>query len=117
MNIQGSSSLYAEMQSMLAELRSTQQVGPTPPSSEIPKVEGNTARADFGGMLKGAIDNINNLQMDARNLQTRLEMGDQSVSLAETMIAASKSSIAFEAGVQVRNKVVDAYEKIMNMPV
>ncbi len=44
-------------------------------------------------------------------------MGDKSVDLAEVMIAGQKSSIAFEATVQVRNKMVDAYKTIMNMPV
>lgn len=110
--------LLADMQSMLADLRASQNVTQLP-SQAMPPVEsvGNTSRADFGGMLKNAIDNVNGLQMDARELQERLEMGDTSVTLAETMIAAQKSSIAFEAAVQVRNKVVEAYEKIMQMPV
>jgi flagellar hook-basal body complex protein FliE len=44
-------------------------------------------------------------------------MGDRSVSLAEAMIASQKSSVAFEATVQVRNKLVESYKEIMNMPV
>jgi flagellar hook-basal body complex protein FliE len=44
-------------------------------------------------------------------------MGDRSVSLAEVMIASQKSSVAFEATVQVRNKLVESYKEIMNMPV
>ena len=42
---------------------------------------------------------------------------DRSVSLAEAMIASQKSSVAFEATVQVRNKLVESYKEIMNMPV
>ncbi|MCL5050482.1 flagellar hook-basal body complex protein FliE [Aliidiomarina maris] len=107
--------LYSEMQSMLAELR--------PQANQLDRLQlsengqGNQTQTEFGVMLKSAIDSINNLQMDAGELRNRLEMGDQSVSLAQVMIASQKASIAFEAGVQVRNKVVDAYEKIMNMPV
>lgn len=109
MNIK-SDHLYGEMQSMLAEMQ--------PQASQLDRVNvGNESQTEFGGMLKSAIDNINGLQMEAGELRNRMEMGDSSVSLAEVMIAAQKSSIAFEAGVQVRNKVVDAYEKIMNMPV
>lgn len=109
MNIK-SDHLYSEMQGMLAELR--------PQASQLDQVsQGNPSQSEFGGMLKSAIDSINNLQMETGELRNRLEMGDQSVSLAQVMIASQKSSIAFEAGVQVRNKVVDAYEKIMNMPV
>ncbi|RUO28007.1 flagellar hook-basal body complex protein FliE [Aliidiomarina sedimenti] len=109
MNIK-SDHLYGEMQNMLAEMQ--------PQASQLDRVNaGNQSQTEFGGMLKSAIDNINGLQMEAGELRNRMEMGDSSVSLAEVMIAAQKSSIAFEAGVQVRNKVVDAYEKIMNMPV
>ncbi|MGX5915146.1 flagellar hook-basal body complex protein FliE [Aliidiomarina sp. Khilg15.8] len=105
-----SNHLYSEMQSMLAEMQ--------PQSQQVERVnQTNSAQSDFGGMLKSAIDNINGLQQEAGDLRARIEMGDRSVSLAEAMIASQKSSIAFEAGVQVRNKVVDAYEKIMNMPV
>ena len=102
--------LYSEMQGMLAELR--------PQANQLDQIgQGNQPESEFGGMLKSAIDSINGLQMEAGGLRERLEMGDQSVSLAQVMIASQKASIAFEAGVQVRNKVVDAYEKIMNMPV
>ena len=49
--------------------------------------------------------------------RTAFEMGDPNVTLAQTMISASKASIGFEATVQVRNKFVEAYKEIMNMPV
>lgn len=102
--------LYSEMQNMLSELR--------PQAMQLDQTTSrNHVQSEFGVMLKSAIDSINNLQMEASDMRTRLEMGDQSLSLAEVMIASQKASIAFEAGVQVRNKVVDAYEKIMNMPV
>ena len=45
------------------------------------------------------------------------QLGDRSVTLAETMIASSKAGIAFDATIQVRNKFVEAYKEIMNMPV
>ncbi len=43
-------------------------------------------------------------------------MGDQDVSLAEVMIASQKASVSFQAMLQVRNKLVDAYKDVMNMP-
>ncbi len=73
--------------------------------------------SDFGEMFKQALDNVNALQNDTNDLRTRFDLGDKSVDLSEVMIAGQKSSIAFEATVQVRNKVVDAYKTIMNMPV
>ncbi|HLV49197.1 MAG TPA: flagellar hook-basal body complex protein FliE [Aliidiomarina sp.] len=113
-----SNPLLADMQSMIADMRAQQGITqiPTQPNQQVEPV-GNSSRADFGAMLKSAVDNVNGLQSNARDLQNRIEMGDPNVSLAEGMIAAQKSGIAFEAAVQVRNKFVEAYEKIMQMPV
>ena len=68
-------------------------------------------------LQKGALKNATSLQADASDLRTRFDMGDRSINLSDVMIAGQKSSIAFEATVQVRNKVVEAYKTIMNMPV
>lgn len=74
-------------------------------------------RADFGEMLKNAVDNVNSLQQNASQLAQSYERGDQGVDLPQVMIGLQKSSVSFEAMTQVRNKLVDAYEKIMNMPI
>ena len=95
-------SLYQEMQNM----NEPQQL------SEI-----NTSAGDFATMLKHAVDGVNNMQLESKNAQQRFEMGDTSLSLAEVMLTKEKSGIAFEATVQVRNKVLEAYKTIMNMPV
>lgn len=73
--------------------------------------------SNFGNMLRQALDNVNELQGQANDLRTRFDMGDRSIDLSDVMIAGQKSSIAFEATVQVRNKVVEAYKTIMNMSV
>ena len=72
---------------------------------------------EFSKMLQQAIDNVNGLQQETGDLRNRFEMGDEQVSLGDVMIAANKSSLAFEATVQVRNKVVEAYKSVMSMPV
>lgn len=77
----------------------------------------NTAQADFGNMLKSALDHVNGLQQDASALRTAFDSGDRSVSLGDVMVASQKSSVAFEATVQVRNKISEAYKEIMNMSV
>ncbi len=71
----------------------------------------------FGNMFSQALNTVNSLQQTAGDLQTRVEMGDKSVSLVQAMIASQKASVAFQATVQVRNKVVQAYQDIMNMPI
>lgn len=113
----GSDSLYSEMQRMAIGAGTNIQA----PNLEItpnqsPKVE-NVTQAKFGQLLSDAINNVNDLGYEAKEKTTRFEMGDQSVSLADVMIAKGKSGIAFEATVQVRNKVIEAYDKIINMPV
>ena len=85
--------------------------------SQRPSELTNTNGVDFGNLLKQAIDNVNELQGVAKEKATAFEMGDRSVSLGDVMIASQKSSIAFDATVQVRNKLMEAYKEIMSMPV
>lgn len=71
----------------------------------------------FSDMLGQAVNNVNDLQKQANDMRTAYDMGDPSVDLTRVMIAAQKSSVSFEALTQVRNRVVQAYEDIMNMPI
>ena len=103
--------LYQQLQSMATQ--ASQRDQPT----NVNALQGNTAQADFSNMLKNAMDNVNELQQTSGDLKTRMELGDPNVTLEQTMIASQKAGIAFEATVQVRNKVVDAYKEIMSMPV
>jgi len=71
---------------------------------------------DFGTVLKGAIDNVNDHQQYAGQLARAFERGDPGINLSEVMIAGQKSGLAFQSMLQVRNKLVDAYKDVMNMP-
>ncbi len=73
--------------------------------------------SNFGDMLSNAVNNVNEVQQNAGALRTAYDMGDPSVDITQVMIAAQKSSVSFEALTQVRNRVVKAYEDIMNMPI
>lgn len=73
--------------------------------------------ADFGNLLTRAINTVNSQQMEAGKLTSQIETGDGGVSLVKAMIASQKSGIAFQATLQVRNKIVSAYQDIMNMPI
>ncbi|MFC3120414.1 flagellar hook-basal body complex protein FliE [Agaribacter flavus] len=102
-------SLYQEMQAMAA----LATANPAP----VQRLEINTSSAQFSDMLSQAIENVNGMQQESRQLQQRFDMGDPDLSLVDVMVAKEKSGIAFEATVQVRNKVLEAYKTIMNMPV
>jgi flagellar hook-basal body complex protein FliE len=67
--------------------------------------------------LGNAINTVNSMQLESKDQSIRFEMGDKSLSLADVMVTKEKSGIAFEATVQVRNKVLEAYKQIMSMPV
>ncbi len=71
----------------------------------------------FSSMMAKAVNQVNETQMEASSMKKAFEMGDDSVDLSEVMIAAQKSTISFEALSQVRNKLLKAYQDVMNMPV
>lgn len=76
-----------------------------------------TGGADFANVLKSSLDGVNQLQRQAESMQQAFVLGDDKVSLSDTMIAMQKANISFQTAVQVRNKVVAAYNDIMNMQV
>ena len=82
-------------------------------AKESPK----SAGADFSDLLKQSIDHVNSVQQEASALRSAFESGQGEMDLAQVMIAAQKSSLSFEAMVQVRNKLVEAYKDVMNMPI
>ena len=86
-------------------------------NSELSNKPASSTSTDFSEMLKQAVNNVNGLQQNTSELRNRFEMGDQDVSLADVMIASNKSGLAFDATVQVRNKMVEAYKEVMSMPV
>jgi flagellar hook-basal body complex protein FliE len=71
----------------------------------------------FAEELHSSIVRINELQQVAREKGIALQAGDDNVSLSDVMIDSQKASVAFEMGVQVRNRLINAYKEIMNMQV
>lgn len=71
----------------------------------------------FSEMLSQAVGSVNELQQNSNDMKTAYDMGDPNVDITRVMIASEKASISFEALTQVRNRVVQSYEDIMNMPI
>ena len=114
-------SLFAQMQSM-----SLQAAGNKLPAvggdiqgmSDVnPVGQVNKSSNDFGNLLTDALKTVNELGQDAGAKKMAFEMGDRNTTLAEVMVASSKSGIALDASIQVRNKFVESYKEIMSMPV
>jgi flagellar hook-basal body complex protein FliE len=74
-------------------------------------------RTDFSALLRETLDGVNNLQSASSALKTAYERGDESIDLPQVMLASQKASLSFEAVAEVRNRVLNAYQEIMNMQV
>jgi flagellar hook-basal body complex protein FliE len=75
-----------------------------------------SSRVDFGGLLKGLIDRVNDQQQDSDTMTKAYQLGTER-DLAQVMLASQKADIAFNAMTQMRNRLVDAYQEIMRMPI
>lgn len=80
------------------------------------KVPDSGGGADFAAMLKQSIGAVNDTQQTAGKMTEAFQTGDANVSLAEVMVASQKATVSFQAMLQVRNKLVEAYQDVMNMP-
>jgi flagellar hook-basal body complex protein FliE len=101
-----------EMTRLLAEM---QRLAATADARPAESVHGTTS--GFADLLKSSIDAVNEAQASASDMAAALERGDKSVTLPEVMIALQKASLSFQAMTEVRNRLVNAYQEIMNMPI
>ena len=116
----------SNIQSMLQTLRSYQSQAAGGMDSDGNKVGGglnglNGSQAPqgpsgFGDLVRQSVDKVNANQMQASKIASAYERGE-GVPLTDVVLSMQKSSLSFEATLQVRNKVVKAYEEILNMPV
>lgn len=115
---------HANIASMLQTLKAVQHqasAGVNPagvnPTALNPGVQAPAAgKPAFTDLVRNAVSEVNQTQQHSRALQTGYERGEP-VPLHEVVLGMQKSSLAFEATLQVRNKVLKAYEDILNMPV
>lgn len=99
--------LLSQIRSLNAELQS--------PAVSAQPVQ--APRAEFGELLKSTINSVNATQANAGEMKAAFETGQSDKTLAEVMIASQKADLSFRAMTEVRNKLVSAYQDIMNMPV
>ena len=111
----------SRIEAMVAQLRSTasrvHEIDNPLASSPASGATGPVAAPDFASALKLQLDQVSGAQKNAEQLGQRFSMGDDSVNLSDVMIASQKANIGFQATIQARNKLVNAYQDIMNMQV
>ncbi len=107
MNQISSEQLLQQIRSLGSEL----QIGK--PAVQQPQ----DSQGSFGNALKATLDAVNESQSRSSELKAGFLTGTGEASLAEVMIASQKANLQFRAVAEVRNKLVTAYQDIMNMPV
>ncbi|RAU16574.1 flagellar hook-basal body complex protein FliE [Nitrincola tibetensis] len=112
------SSVLSQMRSLRAEMQAGAQQVALPSMGQLNTESVKpTDRSGFGALLKSAVDSVSEQQKMASELREAYERGDAGVDLPQVMIQAQKSSVAFDAMTQVRNRLVSAYEDISKMPI
>ena len=86
-------------------------------SMDLPTAAPKTTDNSFGQVLQQSINRVNEQQSVATSMMTDFQNGNAETSVAEVMVSMQKASLSFTAMTQVRNKLVDAYQEIMNMPI
>jgi flagellar hook-basal body complex protein FliE len=72
---------------------------------------------DFVKLLQQSIQQVNTVQNNASSMAHAFEQGEPGVNLADVMVSLQKANIAFTAMTQVRNRLVSAYQDVMNMQI
>ncbi len=114
----------ADISAVLDQMRMmrTQMQRPNPVNNDIRPtdiggVKGVEKPPGFEEMFAKAINTVNDQQKVAGDMRTAYERGDGNIDITRVMVESQKASVSFQALTQVRNKMVQAYEEIMKMPV
>jgi flagellar hook-basal body complex protein FliE len=102
-----------QISQVLAEMRALQARASG--ISQAPAVAAQPS--DFANLMKNSIDGVATMQNQATALADAYQAGDKNVDLTKVMLEVQKASLAFRAMTEVRNKLVDAYQQVMNMSV
>ena len=107
-----------DLNRLVAEMRSlASRTGGGHDVTASTSIEATGAPVDFSQVFKAAVNQVNGMQQESAAMAQAFERGDPSVDVAELMVAMQKSSIAFQAMTEVRNRLIRAYQDVMSMGV
>ena len=111
--------LLNQMRELKAQASSSEQINPRSniEAALTGQTQGVKKTPEFAEMFSNAINSVNETQKTAGSLAKSYEQGDAGISLSQVMVASQKASVSFQALTQVRNKLVEAYQDVMNMPI
>jgi flagellar hook-basal body complex protein FliE len=111
-------SVLSQLRAMSAQASATAPMASAASTALAPSTSaGATPNVDFGSLFKQSLGAIAGQQNEAQSQVSAFERGDPGSDIVKTAIAGQKADLAFRGLVEVRNKLVDAYTTIMNMPV
>ncbi|HEY0683065.1 MAG TPA: flagellar hook-basal body complex protein FliE [Steroidobacter sp.] len=113
-----------QIDAVLSQIRAMQSQikGVGAPQNDVAKIAGvesavQAPTSSFANVLKQGLDSVNQAQARAGDLATKFEQGVPGVELPQVMLEMQKASVSFRAVAEVRNRFVNAYQEIMNMPI
>jgi len=109
--------LLSSMKTMRAQIQQPVEGPDKLIPNQVDRLSENRPTEGFGQLFTSAINQVNGLQQASGALSKAYERGDPNVDITRVMIQSQKAGLAFQAMVQVRNKMVQAYEDVMKMPV
>ena len=107
------SQVLAEMRALQSRIGGVQFASPGAGPGEAAPASG----VDFAQLLKQSIDGVAHMEHRADALADAYEAGNKGVDLTKVMLEVQKAGLAFRAMTEVRNKLIDAYNQVMSMPV
>jgi len=111
MNPIDTQSLMLQMRSLANQTQAPTAVNPAAEQDE----SANHGDSPFGELLSQSIEAVSQQQHASKEMKEAFERGEE-VELSEVMLQAQKASLSFQAMTQVRNKLVEAYKEVINMP-
>jgi flagellar hook-basal body complex protein FliE len=117
MSINNVSGVRNDISEMLSKIREVSHKSKVFAGNETHDVQGPKSFTDVMSAAKDVFTNVNNVQMQGEKVRDAYISGDSSISMSQVVMASQKSKLAFEGLVTVRNKILEAYKEIMNMPV
>jgi flagellar hook-basal body complex protein FliE len=104
-----------EIDRVLSQIRSlSAQARPAAASTASATAAGGVS--DFANLLRQGVDQVNQTQQKASALADAFDRGTPGVELPQVMVELQKASVSFRALTEVRNRLISAYQEIMNIP-
>jgi flagellar hook-basal body complex protein FliE len=106
-----------QVNSVLSQIRALQSQIRTPSVQHDTTAPQSVPGSNFADLLKNGLTAVNQSQQKADDLATSFQRGTPGVELADVMIEMQKANVSFRAATEVRNRMVSAYQEIMNMQI